>query len=57
VESLAQATVGYNFPFDTSLASGVAYERVAGIDSWYFGLQLTYTYTQCDKCMITAKHY
>ena len=56
-DRLAQATIGYNLPMDTTVALGVAYQRTGGVDGLYVGLQLTYTYTSCDRCMILAKHY
>ena len=51
-DALYTATVGYNFPKQTTLSISIADEKVAEHRGIYSGVRLTHTFTTCSRCLL-----
>lgn len=56
-DELYTATIGYNFPSQTTLAVSVADEQVDNRQGLYVGLRLSQTYTTCSRCLVKGRAY
>ena len=56
-DRLTTASIGKAIPSDTTIALGIGQHHESGVNSLWFGLQLSQTLTVCDRCLIRAKHY